>query len=409
MRLALLLAGAVLPLLLWAALPLASQGAGGGDRAAELQRRIDAKQRRVQVKRRTERVLTTDIARYSTRIGGLQKRISRLNGRLSAAQADLTRQRDLLETVQSQLRRERARLARLRVRLAQSRGLLARRMVELYEADRPDIVTVVLNSDGFAALLERTDFLRRISDNDRQIVGTVRRARDEATGSARALSDLERRRQSTTAAVIRRRDEIAGVQRQLVSTRRGYEQTRSAKRHALDATRVSRKQVQSEVRGLQVQQAKIERALRIAQPRNAPTLPATSTLAPQSAGGQFLWPVNGPITSPFCERRAWEACHPGLDIGVPEGTPIRAPASGKVVLMQPVAASGGYGNYTCLQHSATLSTCYAHQSRFGTTMGSSVQRGQVFGYVGNTGHSFGAHLHFEVRVNGSVVNPMNYL
>jgi murein DD-endopeptidase MepM/ murein hydrolase activator NlpD len=56
-----------------------------------------------------------------------------------------------------------------------------------------------------------------------------------------------------------------------------------------------------------------------------------------------------------------------------------------------------------------MSTCYAHQSRFGTSMGASVSKGQVIGYVGNTGHSFGAHLHFEVRINGAPVNPANYL
>ena len=77
----------------------------------------------------------------------------------------------------------------------------------------------------------------------------------------------------------------------------------------------------------------------------------------------MIWPVNGTITSPFCERRSYEACHPGIDIGVPEGTPIRAAAAGRVALMQPTAQSGGYGNYTCIQHTATLSSCYAHQQR----------------------------------------------
>ena len=60
--------------------------------------------------------------------------------------------------------------------------------------------------------------------------------------------------------------------------------------------------------------------------------------------------MRGPVTSPFCERRAWEACHPGIDIAVPSGTPILAAAAGRVALTQTSAESGGYGNYTCLQH-----------------------------------------------------------
>jgi murein DD-endopeptidase MepM/ murein hydrolase activator NlpD len=123
--------------------------------------------------------------------------------------------------------------------------------------------------------------------------------------------------------------------------------------------------------------------------------------------GNFIFPVNGPITSGFGMR--WGRLHAGIDISAGEGTPIRAAASGTVSLMQPESGSGGYGNYTCIAHGGAISTCYAHQSRFGTSSGASVSQGQVIGYVGNTGHSFGAHLHFEVRVNGSPVDPMGYL
>jgi murein DD-endopeptidase MepM/ murein hydrolase activator NlpD len=120
--------------------------------------------------------------------------------------------------------------------------------------------------------------------------------------------------------------------------------------------------------------------------------------------GQLIWPVNGPLVSPFGMR--WGRLHAGIDIAVPAGTPIRAADSGRVVLMGWV---GGYGNYTCIQHTGSLSTCYAHQSSYATSSGASVSQGQVIGYVGCTGHCFGDHLHFETRVNGSPVDPMGYL
>ena len=118
----------------------------------------------------------------------------------------------------------------------------------------------------------------------------------------------------------------------------------------------------------------------------------------------MIWPVNGPVTSPFGPR--WGRLHAGIDIGAPEGTPIRAADDGRVVLAGP---QGAYGLYTCVQHSGSLSTCYAHQSSIGTSVGASVSKGQVIGAVGNTGRSFGAHLHFETRVSGGPVNPFNYL
>jgi murein DD-endopeptidase MepM/ murein hydrolase activator NlpD len=120
---------------------------------------------------------------------------------------------------------------------------------------------------------------------------------------------------------------------------------------------------------------------------------------------EIRWPTSQrSISSPYGQR--WGRLHAGIDISAPEGTPIRAADSGRVVL---AAWTGGYGNYTCVSHGGALSTCYAHQSRYGTSAGASVSKGQVIGFVGNTGHSFGAHLHFEVRINGSPVDPMGYL
>jgi murein DD-endopeptidase MepM/ murein hydrolase activator NlpD len=69
----------------------------------------------------------------------------------------------------------------------------------------------------------------------------------------------------------------------------------------------------------------------------------------------------------------------------------------------------GYGNYICIQHTASMSTCYGHNSRLMVHVGQSVSQGQVIAASGNTGHSTGPHVHFEVRINGNPVDPMGYL
>jgi murein DD-endopeptidase MepM/ murein hydrolase activator NlpD len=218
------------------------------------------------------------------------------------------------------------------------------------------------------------------------------------------LDHLEERQAAVTQTIQQRRDEVAAVKQDLIGTRVGYARTRAGKDAALHNVRAERQQLEGALSELKAQQAKIRSTLLASQ--GQPGLPAAPI---RQGSGSMIWPVNGPITSPFCEARAWERCHPGIDIGVPAGTPIRAAAAGRVVLMQSVGASGGYGNFTCIQHSGSLSTCYAHQSRFATSLGANVSQGQVIGYVGCTGLCFGDHLHFEVRVNGSVVNPMAYL
>lgn len=143
--------------------------------------------------------------------------------------------------------------------------------------------------------------------------------------------------------------------------------------------------------------------------QQAAALPVSPSGPATSHGAPLVWPVHGPVTSPFCERRSWEACHPGIDIGVPEGTPILAAAAGRVALAQPTSTSGGYGNFTCLDHTTDVTTCYAHQSRLLVQVGLFVVRGQRIGLTGCTGRCFGAHLHFEVRVRGHVVCPAPYL
>jgi murein DD-endopeptidase MepM/ murein hydrolase activator NlpD len=402
MRLRTFAAGVALPLAAWGASPLVADAGRPGASAASLSNKIQQVQGKIGAKKGTERVLSNDIARYSARIDRLQAKITRLRTREARVQSSLDQNRNELIQIQTDLRTERARLVRLRARLHEARSALATRLVELYQADRPDLVTVVLSAKGFADLIERGDFMHRISEQDRSIVRLVRDAKAEAIATAHRLDGLERRQQAVTARILERRQEITVVKQDLIGTRVGYAGTRADKQNALSHVRVERHQLEGNLSDLKVQQAKITSTLQSGQG----TLPAGPI---KRGGGTLVWPVNGPLTSPFCERRAWEACHPGIDIGVPSGTPIRAAAGGRVALLQSVAASGGYGNFTCIQHTGAMATCYAHQSAFRVSMGQSVSQGQVIGLVGCTGRCFGDHLHFEVRINGSVVNPLNYL
>src|ERR671937_357652 len=182
LRLAIVVACAALPLALWAVLPLPSRGAQSPEgRAASLKSRIDQTRSKLGRKRGTERVLSSDIAAWSERIASVQSDITRLEHRQARIQADLDAKRAELARIQENLRSERARLARLRARLAQARVVLARRLVAIYKADNPDIVTVILNAQGFADLIERGEFMRRVSDQDQHIITLVRTAKADAT------------------------------------------------------------------------------------------------------------------------------------------------------------------------------------------------------------------------------------
>ena len=114
--------------------------------------------------------------------------------------------------------------------------------------------------------------------------------------------------------------------------------------------------------------------------------------------------MNGTIVSPFGMR--WGRLHAGVDIAVPSGTPVHASQAGTVRIAGWVS---GYGNYVCVQHTGSLSTCYGHNTSLAVHVGQSVSRGQVISSSGCTGHCFGPHVHFETRINGTPVDPMSYL
>ena len=123
-----------------------------------------------------------------------------------------------------------------------------------------------------------------------------------------------------------------------------------------------------------------------------------------------IWPVEGPITGSFGERidpfNGEGAFHSGVDIAVPYGTPILAPADGVVEFADTL---GGYGRSILVDHGHGITTRYGHLASFAVVAGQHVRRGDILGYVGLSGRSTGPHLHYEVRINDTPVNPHKYL
>jgi murein DD-endopeptidase MepM/ murein hydrolase activator NlpD len=362
-----------------AVLACACAMAVGSASGKTLQQRLDATQSKLSHVQAHAGVLTTRISHESAQLDRLTAEVAQLRNKEAEAAARLAQKQAELEAAQ-------ARLDHLKRRLRDAIQILEQRLVAIYESNEPDLITVLLQAHGFDDLLARSQYVGTLQDQNNEIVVRVRELRNQM--------------QVTVNTVRAARDQIAARKQELEATRLKLRQRTDELASARRQQHATLMQVRKQKEDLEGDVSEISEKIAEQLAQQAGALPAGPI---RGGSGQFIWPVNGPVVSGFGPR--WGSFHEGIDIAVPTGTQIRAAASGSIALAGP---SGGYGNYTCISHGGGLSTCYAHQSQILVSSGQ-VAQGQTIGLVGCTGHCFGPHLHFEVRVNGQAVDPLGYL
>ncbi len=354
--------------------------AATGSPAQDLEEQLQETEAKLSRAEHNEGVLTTEISRYTDRISELEGKVADLRNQEAELAADLAAKEAELSAAQAELERVRAEL-RVAIETLQAR------LVEIYKSSDPDLLSVFLSAESFDDLLERGEYLQHLEEQDSAVVAQVRELRSlavELVTTVKAARD----------AIAEQKREIEAVRGELEARTAELASARTKKRNVLGEIRDHKEHLEADLSKIS---EKIEEQL---SQLGTGTLPA-GPIRGGSSG--MIWPVNGPVVSGFGPR--WGRMHEGIDIAVPSGTPIRAALSGSIVLAAPTS---GYGNYTCISHGGGLSTCYAHQSSFARTSGS-ISQGSILGYVGCTGHCFGDHLHFEVRINGAATDPLGYL
>ena len=361
-------------------------------RLSALQARIAAAQERAQQ-------LSAEIDSVSSRIQALAGRVGDVSARLVTLESDLALHRRKLDRLTTLFGIETQRYVFLRREYSLALARLNARLVEVYEQGDVDSVDVILAATSLSDLIDGLDYVNEIGAADERIATSV----GQAKGAAREARERTRKLRGVVAAETRavqaRTEQVRAVRDQLVSNRRELVAARSTKRVSLKSVRASEREEVSEAQALERVSASLGAQIQASQAASSYSPPSSS---PSASG--FIWPVNGPVTSPFGMR--WGRMHTGIDIGVADGTPIHAAAAGRVLY---AGWMDGYGNLVFIDHGSGLSTGYAHQSSVAVSNGETVAQGQVIGYVGCTGHCFGPHLHFEVRVNGAPVDPLGYL
>ena len=348
--------------------------------------------------REREQALAEQIELESGRIDDVETELTALASEVRGLEAQLGRARARVERLDRELEWKTRQLRLTRVQQAAAQRQLQERLVALYTSDQPELVELVMGAEDLADFVDGLEARDRVVQADARLVAQMRELRRRVARQRARTAALRRRRAAEAEAIAVRTERRRSAYEGLVSRRASLVALRDDRSRTLTAVRVDRKQWEAQAAALAAESTRIA-----AVAAQAPPPAAVPAPAPAASSG-YAWPVRGSIVSPFGLR--WGKLHAGIDIAAPAGTPIAASATGTVAY---AGSMSGYGLIVVIQHAGGVSTAYAHNSSISVSVGQQVAQGQTIAAVGCTGHCFGDHVHFEVRVNGSPVDPMGYL
>ncbi|HEX9351793.1 MAG TPA: peptidoglycan DD-metalloendopeptidase family protein [Gaiellaceae bacterium] len=377
----------ILTLALMVAVSASIGGDARADRLSDLRAKIAAAQAQ-------EAQLSSEIGSIEGRIRELEGQVGDVSAQLDTLERDLALQQEKLERITRLFVFQTEQLNFVKREYAVSVGRLNRRLIELYESDDPTTLDVLLSSGNLSDFLDQVDYVRDLGAQDNHITTQVDGAKVRMHAAREKTKATREKVATVTRTIAVRTTQVREVRERLLISKKGLSSSKAHKRAQLASVEESKREYLHEAAGLEAAQAQVTAQIQASGSSSYDSSPSSSGL---------IWPVSGPVVSPFGMR--WGRLHAGIDIGAGYGTPIHASASGTVIF---AGWMGGYGNFVIIDHGGGLSTGYAHQSSIAVG-GGSVSQGQVIGYVGCTGHCFGPHLHFEVRINGTPVDPLGYL
>ena len=338
-----------------------------------IQQQMEEQQRRAEQARSKER--------------SISEQLRHIQGELDSAQGEFDAINDQLEHTEEQIQANIELSARLIKRLEAQTKILHRRLRDIYKNGQVNYLDVLFGAKDFNDFVSRMDILKKILAYDNALIQGTKADRS-------ALAKAKEQLEADKVKIVELR-KLAAAKRDQVAARRQERQG------VLNAATYERETAEQAYRELIETSKEIERMIRRIQSGEKNVGGSTGTM---------LWPAEGEITSPFGWRThpifGTQRLHTGIDIGADYGDTVRA-ADGGVVIHSDWM--GGYGNAVIIDHGNGISTLYAHNSQLLVSEGQAVSKGQPISRVGSTGYSTGPHLHFEVRQNGSPVNPLNFL
>lgn len=304
----------------------------------------------------------------------------------SAAYDDVKNQ---LDATQKKIDDNEALLKKTQQNLDRREKILDKRLRDIYMHGQISYIEVLVGANSFSDFLTRMDMIKRIIKYDYDLISSILQEKQTITDTKKELEADHSKTEKLAQAAKEKADILQNKKSQQQALLNKVKNDRETAERAYDEIMAASRQVEQMI------------------------LAYTSSNSDDYSGGgsgQFIWPLSGPITSPFGWRThpifGTHTFHSGIDIGGDYGTPIHAAADGTVIYAGWIS---GYGNAVIISHGGGLQTLYGHNQSLNVSEGQRVVQGQVIAFCGATGNATGPHCHFEVRKNGEPVNPLNYL
>ena len=315
-----------------------------------------------------------------------------IDNRISQIVANIVYINGQIDSANTQIAQKEQEIIEAQARLDENKEYFKTRVLSMYKSGTTTYMELLFGAENMGDFLNRIDMLQYVVKNDKKIVDEMTEARD-AVIEAKAVIEARKADLEESAA-------LAEQQKASLDSALAEQQEIIAKLSA--EVKVNEKEAAAAQKEKDDLNRQLERELA---GYNAPAGGQTTY-----RGGKMAWPTpqGGTITCPFGYRTYPSVgMHTGLDIGIRYGSTIAAAEAGTVIKV--VNGTTGYGKYLMVNHGGGVVTLYAHSSKIVVKVGDYVERGQKIAEIGSTGFSTGPHLHFEVRINGTAVNPIGYI
>jgi murein DD-endopeptidase MepM/ murein hydrolase activator NlpD len=312
-----------------------------------------------------------------------------INQKLQSAQRAHSQNKKVLESNKTAYSKTQERLNEVNQQKIALESEAKKRLVAIYKQNHLRVLDGLINSTSVTDYLDNIYYQKRVMEYDKEVIGALI---DQSQNIAKYKSML-----------LEEADRIQKINNRLQVLESQISQQKNAQRQVL--VRLQNERLIFEESERQLERESVKLVYKITELSGG----AERGDNP-NATGNFIYPVNARISSPFGPRRhpifGVRSMHSGIDLAAPRGTPIKSSEGGVVIYS---GWYGGYGKVVIVDHSKGFSTLYAHLDKIAVSVGEKLRQGDVVGYEGATGYATGPHLHFEVRQQGKPQNPMFYL